>query len=152
MPVTKNDKIELIKIIQNSIDIFKDYKNYNIELKYSETKNYYILGDKNQMLRVFNNLIKNSIQAMSHKDSGNIEIEITSSEKEHIIKITDDGHGITEEQADRIFSPSFTTKSSETGLGLSIVKSIITEAGGEISFSSEEGKGTTFEIRLLMYK
>ena len=152
MPVTKNEKIELIKILQNSIDIFKDYKKYNIELKYSGSKNYYVLGDKNQMLRVFNNLIKNSIQAMSHKDSGNIDIEISSSEKEHIIKITDDGHGITEEQAGSIFSPSFTTRSSGTGLGLSIVKSIITEAGGEISFSSEEGKGTTFEIRLPVYK
>ena len=152
MPVTKNEKIELIKILKNSIDIFKDYKKYSIELKYSGTKNYYVLGDKNQMLRVFNNLIKNSIQAMSRKDSGNIDIEISSSEKEHIIKITDDGHGITEEQAGRIFSPSFTTRSSGTGLGLAIVKSIITEANGKISFTSEEGKGTTFEIRLPMYK
>ena len=141
MPVPKIEKIELVNILQNAI-----------ELKYSGEKNYFIIGDKNQMIRVFNNLIKNSIQAMSDLDFGKIIIKISSSEKEHIIKITDNGTGIPEGQTDNIFSPSFTTKSSGTGLGLAIVKSIISEAGGEISFKSEEGNGTTFEIRLPIYK
>ena len=152
MPVPKIEKIELVNILQNAIDIFNNRKKYSIELKYSGEKNYFIIGDKNQMIRVFNNLIKNSIQAMSDLDFGKIIIKISSSEKEHIIKITDNGTGIPEGQTDNIFSPSFTTKSSGTGLGLAIVKSIISEAGGEISFKSEEGNGTTFEIRLPIYK
>ena len=152
IPVPKIEKIELVNILQNAIDIFNNRKKYSIELKYSGEKNYFIIGDKNQMIRVFNNLIKNSIQAMSDLDFGKIIIKISSSEKEHIIKITDNGTGIPEGQTDNIFSPSFTTKSSGTGLGLAIVKSIISEAGGEISFKSEEGNGTTFEIRLPIYK
>ena len=148
MPISKIEKIELVNIIQNSITIFKDRKKYKIELKYPETQKFYILGDKNQMLRVFNNLIKNSIQAINQMEFGNIEIEISSHGNEHIVKVSDDGRGISKEQKSQIFSPSFTTKSSGTGLGLSIVKSIISEAGGTISFKSEEGKGTTFEIRL----
>ena len=66
----------------------------------------------------------------------------------HEIKLefTDNGIGIPEEQQPRIFSPNFTTKSAGMGLGLSMVKNIMQECGGDISFHSVEGKGTTFTL------
>jgi signal transduction histidine kinase len=65
--------------------------------------------------------------------------------------VRDNGPGIAEDMMDKIFSPSFTTKTSGMGLGLALVRSIIREAGGEINFESSAAKGTIFEIRLPSY-
>ena len=64
------------------------------------------------------------------------------------ITVSDTGSGISEENLANIFAPNFSTKTSGTGLGLAITKKIIEEHGGEISFTSEAGKGTTFHILL----
>ena len=63
-----------------------------------------------------------------------------------VIAVTDDGAGIPVELRDKLFSPSFTTKTSGMGLGLAIVKSIVESSQGKISFVSEENTGTIFRI------
>ncbi|HZH99610.1 MAG TPA: HAMP domain-containing sensor histidine kinase, partial [Flavisolibacter sp.] len=65
-----------------------------------------------------------------------------------IIRIADNGEGIPDEMHDRIFTPNFTTKTSGTGLGLAMSKSIVEQAGGTIWFETEKGKGTTFFVQL----
>ena len=64
------------------------------------------------------------------------------------IAIQDNGIGIDAQQQERIFTPYFTTKSSGSGIGLSVVRQIIEKHNGSIRFESRPGKGTTFYIRL----
>jgi signal transduction histidine kinase len=115
---------------------------------YLPEDNYIVKADKNQMLRAFNNLIKNSIQAIGSKKDGQITISVKKSKNELIVVFADNGAGIPQEMADKIFSPSFTTKSSGMGLGLAIVKNIVLNAGGNIWFESKANVGTTFYISL----
>jgi signal transduction histidine kinase len=77
-----------------------------------------------------------------------VHIQLLTIENFHRIEISDNGSGIDEEKKSKIFSPNFTTKSGGMGLGLAMVKNIIDNAGGEISFTSEKGSGTTFIITL----
>ncbi|HBN06945.1 MAG TPA: two-component sensor histidine kinase, partial [Bacteroidales bacterium] len=68
------------------------------------------------------------------------------------ISIKDNGSGIKQENIDKVFSTQFTTKKDGSGLGLSIVKSIIEMIGGKIDFVSQENKGTTFNVYLPIWK
>ena len=151
MPQSNNEKIEISNIIVNTIELYKEYPNIKFSFNKSEDKRYYIFGDRKQMLRVFINLIKNSIQAIGISNNGIIDISIESKNNSYIIKISDNGTGIPKDRFNKIFFPNFTTKSSGMGLGLAIVKNIISEAGGKIWFESEVGIGTTFYISLPVY-
>ena len=145
MPRSKFQVVDLDEIINRSITLYKDTTEVTFE--YSSTKAF-VWADKEQLLRVFNNLIKNSIQAMPDPHKGIIRVETETTDHEHIVTFKDNGIGISEEQQPRIFYPNFTTKSSGMGLGLAMVKSIIENAKGNISFESQVGVGTTFIIRL----
>ena len=148
MPQPSVEKINLADVIESSVALFKDIQNIHIVLEFDTDAVYEIKADRQHMVRVFNNLIKNAVQAIGRETEGNIRISIKQSENQYITEVTDDGPGIPEDQANKIFSPSFTTKSSGMGLGLAIVQSIIMEAGGEISFTSEPGNGASFLIVL----
>jgi signal transduction histidine kinase len=97
-------------------------------------------------------LINNSIQAIPDPVTGLIKVTLRRTGDFHEIRLTDNGKGIPEDQWSKVFYPNFTTKSSGMGLGLAMVKNIIQNAGGEITFESEEGKGTTFIIKLPAYR
>ena len=75
-----------------------------------------------------------------------IKVKLHSTKKNVVINIEDNGNGISEENKTKIFEPSFTTKSSGMGLGLSMIKSIITAYNGDITFTSKSNIGTTFNI------
>ena len=92
--------------------------------------------------------MKNAIQAIGKKENGLIEINIKDSGDRFLIKISDNGCGIGEEEKKKIFMPNFTTKSSGMGVGLSIVYDILETLGGNIAFDSEVGKGTCFFIEI----
>ncbi|MCF8369064.1 MAG: HAMP domain-containing histidine kinase [Bacteroidales bacterium] len=145
MPRSNFAEVNLIEVISNAIDLYKDISP-NIEFEFRQTNSCMIFGDKEQLLRVFNNLIKNSLQAIGNNDNGLISIKIVSDDKVHLISFTDSGKGIPDDQKAKVFSPNFTTKSGGMGLGLAMVKNIITNSSGKISFESKEGKGTTFTI------
>lgn len=149
MPKSKFEKTEIVEVIKNSIGLFKNATAINIELNYSE--NHYVLADREQLLRVFNNLIKNAIQAIPHPETGLIEIELEQDLNIVVITFKDNGKGIPKEQREKVFYPNFTTKSGGMGLGLAMVKNIIQNAGGEITFESEENVGTTFIVALPSY-
>ena len=99
--------------------------------------------DADKMQVVFMNMISNAIDALDKE--GKIHIETSSSDRENIIEISDNGHGIPPENLTKIFDSLFTTKSSGTGLGLPYCKSIIEQHGGTISVSTNP---TTFTIIL----
>ena len=101
------------------------------------------------MLRSFNNLIKNSIEAAITKRRCQININV-SYDADHFVAITirDNGEGITPEAREKLFQPNFTTKSSGTGLGLAFVKQAVEGMGGSIRYETFVGKGTTFYLRI----
>ena len=104
------------------------------------TKNKFIHGDEDQLNRVIINLIKNSEESfleLSAKDpnfKGNIDIEIDDNNDYIIIRLIDNGTGITD--AKKAMTPYFTTKKKGTGLGLSIVNKIVNDHNGNIKFTN----------------
>lgn len=105
-------------------------------------------GDENKLLRVFQNLVGNAVDAFGGR-GGQIKIEVRSQDTWADINISDNGPGIPEEIRDRLFEAFVTYgKRGGTGLGTAIAKSIIDAHGGKIDFESYLGKGTTFYIRL----
>ncbi|MDY6988367.1 MAG: sensor histidine kinase [Thermodesulfobacteriota bacterium] len=103
--------------------------------------------DAGLVYQVFNNLVKNSLEATTYP--GKIHVEGRANKEHLIIKMEDAGPGIEPEVLEQIFDPFFTTKGKQgTGLGLSIVKTIVEAHRGSIECQSQLGKGTTFVVRL----
>jgi len=146
MPKPNFEKIQLISVLQNVIELFKH--EIQIELIHDDQHNFQILGDKEQLLRVFNNILKNAIQAIPTDRKGKILIHVNSELETISINISDNGIGISEEQQNKLFTPYFTTKSTGSGIGLAMVKQIVENHNGQISFQSTINLGTTFTIEL----
>ncbi len=150
MPKRKMEKVDIEDVIRKSLGLFKEHEDLKISFDF-QIRGSLVAGDRSQLLRVFNNLIKNSIQAIGRKENGEINIDLKVQVGKCLISIKDNGIGIPSDRAEKIFSPSFTTKTSGMGMGLSIVKSIILDTGGKIWFESESNVGTTFFILLPLY-
>jgi len=125
-----HENINLLKELDNSIDITfkKDFEKINLE------------SDKEQISRVFLNLIKNSIESIQQKVEKNpdfkkkILIDISSNNDHILISIEDNGVGFDKNNIKEILNPYYTTKKNGTGLGLSIVNKIINDHKGELEF------------------
>lgn len=108
----------------------------------------YVHADPDQMSQVFLNLFINALHAMP--EGGTLRIVVERINDHVRAVVADTGHGIRQEDLPKIFQPFFTTKEAGkgTGLGLTVVHSIVQEHGGTIAVESEPGKGTTFTITL----
>mgnify|MGYP000342746810 FL=1 len=118
----------------------------NILMKVDE--NTVIDGNVNVLVQVVNNIISNAIQAYDGKHDQNIQFEISQKENNMIFSITDFAGGLSKEVQDRLFKEMVTTKGKNgTGLGLYMSYSNIkAHFGGDITYKTEDGKGTTFNI------
>jgi signal transduction histidine kinase len=105
-------------------------------------------ADADQMSQVIINLIMNALHAM--EDGGTLRLGLEQEQDRIKLTVADTGHGIPQAVLPKIFEPFYTTKEfgKGTGLGLTVVKGIIEEHQGTITVESDEGKGTTFTIRL----
>lgn len=106
--------------------------------------------DPSQIERVFMNIIINAAEVMESSGLLTLTSRFDPVEQDIVIDIKDSGPGISEENLEKVFDPFFTTKDvgHGTGLGLAISDGIVTKHGGTLTLHSEEGKGTTFSIRL----
>lgn len=104
------------------------------------------LADRQHLLQIFSNLVVNAYQAMP--EGGTLTMSGASDGAFLSIRFHDTGHGISPDNKKRIFQPLFTTKIKGIGLGLAVCKKLIEANGGELSFDSEIGKGTWFQILL----
>ncbi|MFZ4546342.1 MAG: ATP-binding protein [Bacteroidales bacterium] len=147
MPEPQIQTFDLIPLIRQAEALFYNQSFCRIEVE-SQLSKCFIKADPNQMLRVFNNLIKNALQSIPGERQGLLRITITHSARNCEIKFLDNGTGISTESQARIFSPNFTTKTAGMGLGLAMVKNIIDSISGRIWFETIPGKGTTFIILL----
>ena len=138
-------KVNINNLINHIINDMEIPKNIEIEKNFAlETLNFFV--DQRQIQQAFQNLILNAFQAMP---LGGI-LEIKTYKEENMINISfkDTGEGIVEENLKIIFEPLFTTKAKGFGLGLSIVKDIITRHNGMIDVESKINTGSTFIIKL----
>jgi two-component system, sporulation sensor kinase C len=105
---------------------------------------------EDSLRQILFNLMQNAVEASPPESA--IRVATHYANRQLVLLISDHGRGITPTEQERIFEPFFTTKSDETsgglGLGLSIARGIIESLGGKIEFSSQLGKGTTFEVSL----
>ena len=148
MPDAKLVEVEAKEIILQSTMIFSD-----INIGFScDDESLKIRGDRDQLLRVMNNLIKNAIQAIPEGREAQIDVSIKQKGENVLISVSDNGTGVAEDKWNKIFEPSFTTKTKGMGLGLAMVKNIIEGLGGEIWFKTKTNEGTTFYITLPISK
>lgn len=152
MPETILEGVDLAEIIGQSIILYQQFDHTTITFVNSCKKEVVVKADRDQLLRCFNNLIKNAIEARSDKRMSIIRISMHCSLHNVSIEIKDNGTGISEILGQQIFTPNFTTKSSGTGLGLAFVKQAIENIKGRISFETVPGIGTTFFIDIPLVK
>lgn len=107
-----------------------------------------VVADREHLLRVFNNLVKNALQAVPADRHPRVEVSLKQEGGEAIAEVRDNGTGVPEEDRERIFRPSFTTKSSGMGLGLAMVQRMVENAGGRVWFTTVEEQGTSFFVAL----
>jgi signal transduction histidine kinase len=105
-----------------------------------------VLGDPEQLWEAFLNVIRNAVDAMP--DGGNLTVNTKKNGTKALVSISDDGRGMTREEARNLFVPFFTTKSDGTGLGPAHAQQIVNEHGGKIDCTTSLGKGSTFSIEL----
>ncbi|SHJ93504.1 ATP-binding protein [Alicyclobacillus tolerans] len=110
-------------------------------------ENLYINGDSHQMRKLIMNLVKNSIESIQ-EDPGNIQIRLFRHLHWAILRVVDNGIGMSEDTMKKIMNPFYTTKENGTGLGMTIVQRIVEEHNGMIEIQSSIGQGTTIEIRI----
>ena len=147
MPRPQEEAMDLLPLIENVLEVFRQEGDCYIELR-SFVRSIDVRADKDQMLRLFNNLLKNAIQAIPDLSKGAIIVIVELREGMYSIEVKDNGSGIPEERRAKIFVPYFTTKSTGTGLGLAMVRQIAENHGGSVSFESETGVGTSFIVSL----
>jgi len=148
MPKANNEEIDLSAILKNSVALYSVNDTATISYYQHQNGNYQVFGDKNQLLRVFSNLLKNAIQAVPEGAQGHVHVEIKNENGSVIASVKDNGIGIGDDEAGKIFTPNFTTKTGGMGLGLAMVKNIVEQANGKVWFQSRIGEGTTFFVSL----
>jgi two-component system nitrogen regulation sensor histidine kinase NtrY len=148
MPASSVVDVNMDSIIDEVITLFSGYNNIKISYINSCGSNAYVKGDREQLFRVFVNLIKNAVQSIEKGRKGEIQIGLSNTESSIVTIIEDNGRGISEEMQPKLFSPNFTTKSGGMGLGLAIVKGIVVNTGGQIWFETELSQGTKFFVEL----
>ncbi len=108
-----------------------------------------MIGNRNQLLQLIINLVTNACQAMKGGGELGLSTKLDGSDA-LIFSVSDTGSGISDQDISRIFEPFYTTKKDGegTGLGLSIVSRIVEHHRGKTRVNSNQGEGTSFEIRL----
>lgn len=145
MPAQQNETLNVVNVVDLAMDIFNEEY---IVFK-SDSPEIISKIDRTQLIRIITNLVKNAIQAIpENQETKSIIVTVKKEQNNVLITVADNGIGIQTKDISRIFEPKFTTKSSGMGLGLGIIKNIIENYKGTITFDSKFGKGTTFTVSL----
>ena len=149
MPATQVEEVDMATKAQTSIELFRTEVENRIQINYhGKPSDVWAMSDEKLILQVFNNLIKNAIQALNKKTNGQIDVTIEEHPETILIKVADNGPGIPDEIKDQVFVPNFTTKTTGMGMGLVITKKIVEDSGGIIHFTSSE-QGTCFFLEFI---
>jgi signal transduction histidine kinase len=145
MPERRFERISLDETMLECVELFNSIKGIEFRVNFDD-HGAHLIADKDELRRVFINLIRNSVQAMDK--GGTITIESRLKGHSCTILFADSGVGIPANLLSKVFEPNFSTKTDGTGLGLAISQKIIQDLNGTIGIASSPGKGTTVEINL----
>ena len=159
MPRAKAEEVNIIAKLTDTVSLFENTENVKFDTNFHNLEELYVFADKEQLLIVFSNLIKNGIQAVPKERDAIITIRVEIIDDHVKISIRDNGTGIPQDLKEKLFIPNFTTKSSGMGLGLAIVKNIVENAKGNIwyetkidNISNGESGVTSFFVTFPIYK
>ncbi len=145
MPAQQNENLNVVDVVELALDIF------NEDFVVFESKKEEIIAklDRTQLIRIITNLVKNAIQSIpENQTEKSVVVTVKEENNDVYIIVKDNGTGIEFDNREYIFEPKFTTKNSGMGLGLGIIKNIIENYKGTITFETELGVGTTFTVLL----
>jgi two-component system, NtrC family, nitrogen regulation sensor histidine kinase NtrY len=145
MPERTFERVELSKLLKETIDLFKEVQDIDFQFESPDTPAV-VVADRDELRRVFINIVRNSVQAM--EGQGVIVIDMRVRHQLCTIRITDTGRGIPEEIQSKVFQPNFSTKTDGMGLGLAITQKTIEDLDGTIRLTSKVGFGTTVEMSI----
>lgn len=144
----RTEPVDLVSITQQTVELIKhELQQVALETRYDPDLPP-ALADRQQVQQVLLNLLTNALQAMSGQPRMRLSVSVTGIDDRLAVRVADSGPGIAADVLPRIFDPFFSTKASGTGLGLSVSYAIARAHGGELTVTSETGKGTTFTLVL----
>jgi signal transduction histidine kinase len=143
---SKRVACDMREVIDHSLNLLqKETKRKRITMR-NEVKTCTVKVDPDQMMQVFVNLTLNAISAVE-PEKGVISFTSMNNEAgESMIAVTDNGHGIPEEKIDQVFDPFFSLSKEGTGLGLSVVYTLLSQNNVRVDVSSRLGEGTVFML------
>jgi signal transduction histidine kinase len=139
------EKVKVEKAIEEALLIVAIPNSLKVDIAIEEGFPQFT-ADFSMLKRALINLIQNAVQAMPN--GGKLKIKAKCENNQAYISVHDTGEGIPVEVQDKLFTPLFTTKSKGQGFGLAVVKRLVEAQDGKITFSSKQGKGTTFNIQI----
>ena len=152
--VSNIEEVVLPEVIQSVYELSKvTAKNTQITMELRDNEKLVIRGDRDKLKQSLLNLMINSVEAtknMASRDNEthHISIDCYVENDNAVIRITDDGTGMTEHELERCTTPFWTTKKAGTGIGLALTKQYIEEAGGQLTIDSIKNQFTCVEIQL----
>lgn len=150
----EEDIVDVNMVLEDTLDNFIPIlKENNISLDTNIlSESTYIIGDYNRLQQAFINIINNSIESLVNRDDGVLSIDVELNKDRVNIIFKDNGEGMSKEMLGKIFEPFVTSKKYGTGLGVSLLKEIITSHKGKVKYESELNDGTTVTISLPLKK
>lgn len=148
IPMARPSRVNVVERIRQIVELFRyNESSCSIKLKIN-TDEACVYIDKDAFVQMCNNLLKNALQSIPDDREGHVVVTVIKRIDNVLIKVADNGCGISDEIKSRIFDAQFSTKTQGMGVGLSVVKSVVDGVGGTIDFSSTVNKGTTFSVCL----
>ncbi|NNF03593.1 MAG: HAMP domain-containing protein [Rhodothermales bacterium] len=152
MPTHIREELDLNAVVREAASLMQAEEGVDLRLDVDD-RPLAALGDREALRRVLVNFIKNAVQAVPDDRRAVVTIRtgksrLSGGQPAAECRVEDNGTGIPEQLADKVFEPSFSTKTSGTGLGLAISKKTIEHLEGEIGFETSPGEGTTFWLRI----
>ncbi|HEY1870203.1 MAG TPA: HAMP domain-containing sensor histidine kinase, partial [Chitinophagaceae bacterium] len=142
-----NTQVELFDMHEVLGSLKELYQRSQVEINWDAVPDkIFLRADKTQMNRLFTNLFQNAVEACDENKKCIIDVNELKENGSIIVSVKDNGEGIPSDMQSKIFAPNFTTKSSGTGLGLAMCKTIVEQAHGKIWFETQLGEGTTFHV------
>jgi signal transduction histidine kinase len=147
LPKPQLSRVDLAELVRQVLTV-QATPRQGIEIQCELQPGVLVRADRDQLVQVLLNLLKNAEQALT--GGGRIRVGVEGKAGKALLRVDDSGPGIPAENRPRIFEPYFTTKEGGSGLGLAIARRICQEHGGELGLINEPqpGWGTTFVLEL----
>ncbi len=147
LPEANPENLDALTIVQSVTDLYKNHESVKVA-NIGTCESLMVWIDKSYLIRILTNIIQNAVQAIPDNREGLVEVSCGVDGQYGMIIVKDNGTGITDEVRSKLFLPNFTTKSSGSGLGLSMTKNMIELSNGSILVDTQLGLGSTFVIRI----